>query len=59
MKFKLQSSSDQHFYFVLVARNGQILMTSETYTRKLSAQISIASINALFKKSIPVIDETK
>lgn len=28
---KLLTSTDNQYYFTLVARNGQVLMTSETY----------------------------
>ena len=28
---KLHTSTDKQYYFTLVARNGQVLMTSETY----------------------------
>ena len=43
MKFILKHENDYH-WFVLVASNGQIYMTSETYTRKASAVKSMKKI---------------
>jgi uncharacterized protein YegP (UPF0339 family) len=44
MKFHLKRSEDKQFYFVLIARNGQTLLTSETYTRKSSCIKAITSM---------------
>jgi uncharacterized protein YegP (UPF0339 family) len=37
-KFELRQSSDFQWYVVLVAGNGEVVMTSELYTTKSSAQ---------------------
>ncbi len=44
MKFVIKKSSDGQFRFTLVASNGQVVATSETYSRKASALSTIASI---------------
>jgi uncharacterized protein YegP (UPF0339 family) len=44
MKFVVKKTSNGQFRFNLVASNGQIVATSETYTRKTSALETIASI---------------
>jgi uncharacterized protein YegP (UPF0339 family) len=44
MKFVMKKTSNGQFRFNLVASNGQIVATSETYTRKASAMDTIASI---------------
>jgi uncharacterized protein YegP (UPF0339 family) len=44
LKFVIKKSSDGQFRFTLVASNGQVVATSETYSRKASALSTIASI---------------
>jgi uncharacterized protein YegP (UPF0339 family) len=44
VKFVVKKTSNGQFRFNLVASNGQVLATSETYTRKSSALDTIASI---------------
>jgi uncharacterized protein YegP (UPF0339 family) len=43
-KFVVKKTSNGQFRFNLVVSNGQIVATSETYTRKESALETIASI---------------
>lgn len=43
MKFKVVRSGDQ-FMFNVIGRNGQVVATSERYTRKASAVAAIESI---------------
>lgn len=43
-KFELKKSKNNKFFFNLLAGNGQIIMTSEMYESKASAQNGIASI---------------
>ena len=47
--FEIKRAKDGQFYFNLKARNGEIILTSEMYTTKASAQNGIASVmtNAL------------
>jgi uncharacterized protein YegP (UPF0339 family) len=52
MKFEIKKSSTGQFRFNLVASNGQVVATSETYARKQSALDTIASI----KKSVSNAD---
>lgn len=42
--FELSKSSDGQFRFVLKAGNGEIILTSELYTTKASAENGIASV---------------
>ena len=44
MKFVMKKTSNNQFRFNLVASNGQIVATSETYTRKASALDTIESM---------------
>ena len=53
-KLKLKRARNKQWYFVIVARNGKIIATSETYKRKSSAEktmsklgLPIAKINTL------------
>jgi hypothetical protein len=42
-KFTIHNSADAQFYFTLQAENGQVLVTSETYTTKQSCKDGIQS----------------
>jgi uncharacterized protein len=44
VKFQIKKTSNGQFRFNIVASNGQVVATSETYTRKQSALDTIASI---------------
>jgi uncharacterized protein YegP (UPF0339 family) len=44
MKFVIKKTSNGQFRFSLVASNGQVVATSESYQRKQSALDTIASI---------------
>ncbi|UQU64289.1 YegP family protein [Couchioplanes caeruleus] len=44
MKFVVKKTSNGQFRFNLVASNGQVVATSESYQRKASAMDTIASI---------------
>jgi uncharacterized protein len=43
-KFELKKSKNDKFFFNLLAGNGQIIMSSEMYESKASAQNGIASV---------------
>jgi uncharacterized protein len=43
-KFELKKSKNEKYFFNLLAGNGQIIMVSEMYESKASAQNGIASI---------------
>lgn len=43
-KFELQPTDNGDFYFNLIATNGQIILTSQSYTTKESAQNGIESV---------------
>ena len=44
MRFVIKKSSNGQFRFNIVASNGQVLATSEMYTRKQSALDTVKSI---------------
>lgn len=44
LKFIIEKSKNKQFYFTINARNGQVLATSETYTRKANAKGAIKRI---------------
>jgi uncharacterized protein YegP (UPF0339 family) len=46
VRFVIKKASNGQFRFNLVASNGQVVATSETYTRKESALETIKSIQA-------------
>src|SRR5580692_323822 len=48
-KFEIKKAKDDQFYFHLKASNGQIILSSEMYTEKASAENGIASV----KKNAP------
>jgi len=43
-KFEIKRAKDRQFYFNLKAHNGEIILTSETYTIKANAHNGIASV---------------
>lgn len=43
-KFTIHPSQDGQFYFTLTAENGQVLVTSETYTQKHNCIEGIAAV---------------
>ena len=57
MKFVIKKSSDNQFFFVIKASNGQTLCTSETYTAKQSAKNAIDTIQS-DAKTATTEDET-
>lgn len=44
MKFLIKKTTDDQFYFLMVAGNGEVVMTSESYTTKQSCKKTIKSI---------------
>lgn len=40
-KYEVREAKDRSFYYVLVAGNGDVLSTSETYTRREDAERGI------------------
>ena len=44
MRFVVKKTSNDQFRFNIVASNGQVVATSETYTRKAAAMDTIRSL---------------
>ncbi len=45
-KFEIKASANEQFMFNLKAANGEVILTSETYKQKRSAEQGIASVKA-------------
>jgi uncharacterized protein len=60
-KFELKKSKNDKFYFSLLAGNGQIILGSEMYESKASAQNGIASVqkNASMEERYERMNSTK
>ena len=56
-KFAIKRSSDGQYYFNYVADNGEVVATSERYTRKASAEHGAQVIKDGAAEA-PIIDET-
>ena len=56
--FIISKSKDGQYYFVLKARDGQVLVTSETYTTKQSAENGIRAVRGT-ATAAKVVDTTK
>jgi uncharacterized protein YegP (UPF0339 family) len=48
----LHRSKDKQFYFTVVASNGRVLVTSETYTRKRNALDGITALQFKIAEAI-------
>jgi uncharacterized protein YegP (UPF0339 family) len=59
MKFKIRKARNGEYYYTLVARNGKVLMLSETMKRKWSCKKSIQAIKLFVGSRTRIIDETK
>ena len=61
--FRIKKSTDGQFYFVLVARNGQTLATSETYTKRGKCIEGITAVclrlDGFNPKHPIIVDETR
>lgn len=44
MKFIIQRAKNKQFYYTLVARNGRVVMMSETYKRRGSCHKAVESM---------------
>lgn len=58
MKFEIRRSVDRQFYYVLIAKNGKVMVTSETMKRKQNCIDSIRAIKNIVGPNTPVIDST-
>lgn len=60
-KFKIKKAKNKEFYFILVARNGQTIVTSETYKRKSACLKIMGKLWLTLWKTdqTDYIDETK
>lgn len=57
MRFEIYRSADEQFYFNLIARNHEVIATSEMYTRKENA---FKTANLIANEEIfEILDKTK
>jgi len=58
---KSKSKTKEEYYFVVLAKNKQVLVTSEMYTTKRSCRKSIVSLTTMFMTDsvVEIIDESK
>lgn len=54
---KLKKSKDRQWYFIVVARNGRTLVTSETYRTKQNAIKGINALRTVFDKPTDVFNQ--
>jgi uncharacterized protein YegP (UPF0339 family) len=54
-RYEVRDAEDGSFYFVLIASNGEVLSTSETYTRKEDAERAIGDAG---KAAAEAVDES-
>jgi uncharacterized protein YegP (UPF0339 family) len=58
MRFQIRKSKDGQYYYVLIAKNGKILVTSETMTKKQSCEQGIQVIaDYLYKNPVVRIED--
>jgi len=57
-KFQLKKGTTGKYRFVVLASNGQVVATSQTYERKASAMAGIRSIEKIVTSAAPVEDTT-
>lgn len=57
MKLTINKSTDGQFFVNLIAKNGRVLMTSETYKAKAKAKRLVSKIAAF--ANAPVVDLIK
>ena len=63
MKFEIRNAKNpdgrkERFYYVLIARNGEVMLTSEMMTQKQSCKKSIRSIKRSVGIFTKVVDTT-
>lgn len=57
MKFEIRNASGGQFYWRIVASNGQVLATSETYVSKAGCTNAIRTVKA-GAATAPIVDLT-
>ena len=51
-RFEIRKADDEQYYFVLIAKNGKIIATSEMYENKFGCNNGIESV----KKNAPIAE---
>lgn len=55
---KIFLSSDNQFYYTVIAKNGKVLTTSEMYKRKANCFQGIDALCKLFGSELTIVDMT-
>jgi len=59
IKIKRSKDKKSPFYWVVLAKNKKVLVTSETYRTRTGCLKGITSISKLMAGAVEVVDETK
>lgn len=54
----IKKARNGQYYFIVKARNGRVLVTSETYTRKSNCNTGISALQIVMEGDIKVKDLT-
>lgn len=54
----IKQSKNGQYYFIVIARNRKILVTSETYTRKSNCKKAISALRVILKEKFFFITDT-
>ena len=55
----LHKSKDNKFYFTVTAKNGKVLVTSETYNTRRAMEKGISSLDRVIEAGCKIRDLTK
>lgn len=55
---KIKRSKDKQFYFTVNAKNGRVLLTSETYKRKAGVFNAIRAFYGVLRTPSKIVDTT-
>jgi hypothetical protein len=56
-RFEIKKSTNNQYYFVLIAPNNEVIAQSEMYEEKGSCKDSIASVKK-YAPTAPIVDKT-
>lgn len=56
---KILKATDGSYYYVVQAKNGRIMVTSETYRKKSNCEAGVESLLLLLDNPVSIVDETQ
>lgn len=54
---RITRAKDNQYYFILLAGNGEVVVASETYTRKLDAQRGAKRFQEMVTEAVMEVDQ--